>query len=254
MNNVRNSTAVECDYKRISNNQWKVILPFIATRIDLLHWSFKDLFVVTELDMQNWKLIKLRSLFTFKCFNDCLQYAKSLAPFLELVQLYCYFGSQLSKINEHKYASEFLELAARQSEEDADMRYERAAQSAYLFDKVKARSLFEESFLAHSKREIYLKNDRRISRALAMWMDCQQKIKVPQRLTLFVRTVAIPILQSHNHPRVCELLSCFDDIDAQILKLFHDHNVDAAKELLSVVKDQDRIARILSAIAAASRI
>ena len=87
-----------------------------------------------------------------------------------------------------------------------------------------------------------------------MWMDCQQKIKVPQRLTLFMRTVAIPILQSHNHPRVCELLSCFDDIDAQILKLLHDHDVDAAKELLSIVKDQDRIARVHSAIAAASRI
>ena len=49
-----------------------------------------------------------------------------------------------------------LELAARQSEEDADMRYERAAQSAYLFDKVKARSLFEESFsCAFQTRDLF---------------------------------------------------------------------------------------------------
>ena len=73
-------------------------------------------------------------------------------------------------------------------------------------------------------------------------------------LVSFMRTVAIPILQSHGHARLGELLSCFDDVDAQILRLFHDHDVDAAKELLSVVKDVNQVAKIWSAIAAASRI
>ena len=107
---------------------------------------------MTELDeLRNWVLIKLRVLFTFKCFSDCLHYAKHLEPFAELIQLYCYLGSQLVKMQEHRHASEFLELAARHNEEDADMKYERAARSAYFFDKAKARTLFEESFLAHSK-------------------------------------------------------------------------------------------------------
>lgn len=255
--------AVRCnryqviDTRKISTNQWKIILPYVSSKLGCLSLEFKAFFETTELAAPNWKLIKIRALFNFGCTVECYEYATAQPKSAEIGQLAWFIGNQLLKSCSYEHASCFLRLASECSDSDeADIRLERAGLATIRVCPSQAKQLFEQAMQAWNCKEVRLKSDKRIGNIVDKWLQCQKaSICIPAELEEFFRKTVVPHMQAANHPRLLGLLEAFkeEDMEMQVTKLFYSHDVGQAQRLLQSCTQSLLRAKIHSAIAHASR-
>ena len=284
LNHLRGGQSADAQTKRstvkagdISHNQWKLLIPYMATlkipRTPLMESLFTS---EAPKDLMNWAILQVRTLWGWHLVDTAIKYALGLPSTPESSHLCYYMGGQLYKQGGWNGASLLLEHSSRIDEhlrdtrsslvhvEDLDTKLEHAAIAFARAGKMtRAVDLFQQAVIAWSQREVLMKQDRRLISIVNNWLSARKRVQgsegmaggatreqAKEVLTRFV----LPCAHLYANG-VLSLLGAEEisqNIDAQIELLRHPNDAIA---LLALIPDTDkpRRARVLAFLALATR-